>query len=447
LDHLRHSAITRRAWLVALTLCCAAGLGCADTFRLPNPAAGGASSATTALNGFDDAFEAFAIRFLPNQYGARYLRARAQIGESALVPSRIFDDTTIWDRLTVSRRVLYVAGAPTADGRYALEPLALPTRIQRTGETRHRITLERTGSDAYRWDTHVDIGVGSLRSDDVAAALEALLAAPEGRAERAVRADYRGAFPRTTAAFGRGFSLDSVSIVPGAQGTTTVTLRFGFRPERMRPAFPLLADYLDKYLKPAKYHLVVSDYSAVPLFDVLGRDRSMTLRYRVQNGALVTLAGAPRPWPESLRLTADFSLKVKLFTIGVRHLVTDFEISNAHVAGGHERAWTVIARHEPEWDLPLFTERLIRAPLRKPFEGEGALFSMTVRDADGASGQALFQRDTRLAVQESAIMRFIGSLASHVVGELDDRVEVDEHRFLREGFVALQADARALRSR
>jgi hypothetical protein len=339
------------------------------------------------------------------------------------------------------------AGAPRPGGRYLLEPQALPSSIQRVGETRHRITLERTGDDAYRWDTHVDIGTGRLRGDDVAAALRALLAAPDGRTEHAIRADYRGAFPRASAAFGRGFSLDSIGIAPGAFATTTVTLRFGFRPERMRPAFPLLADYLDKYLKPAKYHLVVTDRGGAPLFDVLGRDRTITLRYRLHGDTLVALAGRPQPWPDSLRLTADVSLKVKLFTVGFRQLVTDFVISDAVVGGAREHAWTVVARREPEWDLPLFTERLIRAPLRKPFEGAGALFSMTVRDGDGSGSQSLFQRDTRLEVQESAIMRFLGSLASHVVGELDARVEVDEHRFLREGFLALQADARALHPR
>ena len=43
-------------------------------------------------------------------------------------------------------------------------------------------------------------------------------------------------------------------------------------------------------------------------------------------------------------------------------------------------------------------------------------------------------------------MRFIGSLASHALGDLDVRVEAEEDRFLRDGFVALQADL-ARRSR
>jgi hypothetical protein len=112
---------------------------------------------------------------------------------------------------------------------------------------------------------------------------------------------------------------------------------------------------------------------------------------------------------------------------------------------GHDRSWTVVAQREPSWDLPMLTERLLRAPLHRPFEGAGSLFRMSVRDSGGA--QSLFARRTRLDVQESAIMRFVGSLASHAVGDLNDKVEIEEDRFLRDGFVALQADTRALAGR
>jgi hypothetical protein len=56
-------------------------------------------------------------------------------------------------------------------------------------------------------------------------------------------------------------------------------------------------------------------------------------------------------------------------------------------------------------------------------------------------------RRTRLDVQESAIMRFMGSLAAHAIGDLDARVEAEEDRFLRDGFAALAADLRSLAPR
>jgi hypothetical protein len=206
----------------------------------------------------------------------------------------------------------------------------------------------------------------------------------------------------------------------------------------MRPAYPALAGYLDKYLGPAKYHFALADRAGVPLFDVAGRDRAVTIRYRLQQGKLTSLSGPPKPWPDSLQLMADVSLKVKIFTVGFHSLLTDFVIAN----GGHDRGWTVVAQHEPKWDLPFVTERLIRSPLHRPFEGAGALFRLSVRDSAGMP--SVVARRARLDVQESPIMRFIGSLASHALGDLDTKVEVEEDRFIRETFTALQADLHAL---
>jgi hypothetical protein len=164
----------------------------------------------------------------------------------------------------------------------------------------------------------------------------------------------------------------------------------------------------------------------------------VTLRYRLQQGKLTTLSGPPKPWPDTVQLTSDVSLKVKIFTVGFHSLLTDFIIDNT----GRDRGWTIIAQHEPKWDLPFVTERLIRSPLRRPFEDGGAYFHVGVSDSVGA--QSAFLRHARLDVQESAIMRFIGSLASHALGDLDAKVEVEEDRFIRDMFTALQSDLRVL---
>jgi hypothetical protein len=149
---------------------------------------------------------------------------------------------------------------------------------------------------------------------------------------------------------------------------------------------------------------------------------------------LASLFGPPKPWPDTLRLTSDVLVKVKLFTVGFHQLVTDFVISNV----GHERAFTIIAQREPGWDLPLVTERLMRSPLHRPFLGQGSLFQLSVRDSAG--GQSVFARRTRFDVQESTIARFLGSLGGRMLSDLDGRVEADEDRFLRDGFVAMQVD-------
>ncbi len=415
-----------------LVLCIAGAIalvgGCAETFKTiaTNPA--------VSVSQADQLFTAVAMRFDQVEIGPRYDFSRIKLAQSALVPSRIFDDTLVWEsRPTPTVRLLVVSGDATG-GHYRIERERTLSAASRLGDTRHTIALERIAPDAYRWETNVDLAVGTITSEGVASMVSALFRSPEGRTDREVRDDYAAAFPRASAAFGRGFAVDSLRILPGALGTTNVALSLGFHPETMRAAFPAFASYLDKYLGPAKYRALVTDPAGSPLMEIAGRDRMMTVRYRLLRGRLVSLLGNPQPWPDTLRLDADVSLKVKLFTVGFHKLKTDFAIASS----GHESSWTVVAQREPEWDLPLITERLIRSPLRRPFQGAGSMFRVSVRDSAGT--QTLFTRHGRLEVQESTIMRFLGSLASHMLGDLDKRVEADEDRFIRDGFRALAAD-------
>jgi hypothetical protein len=406
---------------------------CSDTLR-----GVGATPAAAQANA-EQLFGSVADRFDQVELSPRYNVARLKLAESALVPSRVYDDTVVWGaRMSPGVRVLYLSGEMGDDGRYRLEPRPVLTPATRPGETRHTIALERLAPSVYRWDTNVQFAVGAIQADGVAALISDLLAAPEGRTERQLRDELHAAFPRAAAAVGRGFSIDSLRVAPGALGTTNVAVTIGFRPDEMRAAFPKLASYLDKYLGPAKYHLTLSDHSGAPLMELAGRNRSATLRYRLRNGKLATLLGPPRDWPDSLLLTTDLSVKVKLFTVGFHRLVTDFVVSRAP----HERAWTIVAQHEPDWDLPLITERLIRTPLHRPFEGAGSLFRVAVRDSAGE--QTLITRRSRLDVQESSIVRFVGSLTSHMIGELDANVEVEENRFIHDAFAGLVADVRAM---
>lgn len=426
----------RRDFFFAASVIIGAGTtACSDTLRAVGPSPAVAESNASQL------FDAVVTRFTQVELSPRYDTARVRLAQHALVPSRVFDDSLVWISLpSPDIRLLYVSGT-MVNGRYRLEPRPLLTPAERPGDTRHMVVLERLAPSVFRWDTRVDHAVGSISAEEVSILLSKLFSAPEGRTERELRDDYRSALPRATAVFGRGFTVDSLHVAPSASGATSVAITASFRPELMRPIYPALSAYLDKYLGPAKYHFLLSDHAGVPLLDVAGEKRSMTVRYRVQQGQLVSLYGPARPWSDSLVLTSDLTLKVKHLTIGFRRLVTDFVISNT----GHDRSWTVVAQREPEWDLPLITERLLRAPLHRPFEGAGSLLRLSVHDSVGT--QTLVIRRTRLDVQESAIMRFVGSLIGHAVGDLDERVELEEDRFLRDGFVALQADVRALARR
>ena len=410
-------------------------MACADSFRSAGP------SPAVAERRADELFGAFASRFSSVERSRKYDAARVRLAKSALVPSRVFNDTTVWSaQPSGSTRLLLIQGA-YRNARYQLDAHPGLAAITRPADSRHSIQLERVDESSYRWETKVEFGIGTVSAEDVGALFSTVLRSADGRDDRDLRVDYRGAFPHAAAAFGRGFSIDSLRAVPTGPGTTSVTLVLGFHPERMRPAFPALADYVDKYLRPAKYRLTLIDRSAAVMFDVIGADRRLTIKYRLQRGKLVSLYGPPRPMPDTLQLHADASIKVKMFTVGFHNLVSDFTITRTP----RERAWTIVSQREPEWDLPLATEHLIRSPLRRPFEGSGALFRLGVRDSAG--GQTLLTRQARLSVQESAIMRFIGALGAHATSELADQVERERDRFLCEAFAALREDigAQAIR--
>jgi hypothetical protein len=409
--------------------------GCSDSMR-----ALGSTPAQAEAHA-DQLFEAVNARFTNVEMSPKYDAIRTKLAQAAFVPSRIFDDTSVWEaRPSPNVRHAYVIGT-AVDGRYRMDTRAALVTPAKPGDSRHLVALEQLGGGTYRWDTKVDMALGTVTAEEFGMLFTALFRAAEGRTEREVRDDYRSSFPRSTAVFGRGFSIDSLRVTPGAAGTTSVTMTVAFHPELMRAAYPGLADYIDKYLGPAKYHFALADKSGVALFDAVGRDRAVTVRYRVQQGKLTSLFGPPRPWADTLQLTSDVSLKVKMFTVGFHNMLMDFVITNS----GHDRGWAFIGQHEPNWDLPLITERLIKSPLRRPFEGQGTLFRLSVRDSVGA--QTLFTRRTRLDLQENSVMRFLGSLGSRAVGDLDGKVEIDEHKFWHDGFTAMEADLRALAPR
>jgi len=432
LHNTRLPAVTLGALLVfapALT-------GCGDSLRSIGPTPANAAANADAL------FAAIETRFTNVELAPRYYAAKQRIGEQALTPSRVFDDTSVWVAEPSSTLRVFYASGDWVNGHYRMELRPSLTPVGRPGEARHTITLEQLAPSLYRWRTDVELGLGTASAPEMSNLISSMFRAADGRSERELRTEYATLLPHATAAFGHGFTIDSLRTTPGLNGTTAVLLTVGFNPDAMRGAYPALAKYLDKYLGPAKYHATLADRAGAVLLDVVGHDRQMTLHYRVQHGTgVVSLAGAPRPWPDTLVFTADVSVKVKIFTVGFRHLVTSFVITNEP----HERSVTFVAQREPDWDLPLFTERLIRSALHRPFMGDGAMFSLGVRDAGGA-GQTLLERRARLDVQESALVRFLGSLAAHAVGDLDAKVEAEEDRFIRDGFAALREDLATVRA-
>ncbi|HEY8176829.1 MAG TPA: hypothetical protein VIF32_14100, partial [Gemmatimonadaceae bacterium] len=257
--------------------------------------------------------------------------------------------------------------------------------------------------------------------------------------ERDVRADYRAAVPLTSAALGQLFTVDSIRTTHLVDRSTIATFAVSMRPAEIERRFPNFARYLRSYAQTARMRWTLTDRGGGTFMDVSATDGRILLRVRTLAGSLVPLAGIARAMPDSLALNGEFTMKVRRFTMGFH----DYHAELAIIRSEHELAWSIVTRREPQWVLPLITERLLRTPLRRPFQGNGSLFRIGVRD-DSTGGQSILHRRMHLEVQESTILRFIGRLGSIAVSDYAGRAEREQNAFLREVFNALVSDARNL---
>lgn len=392
------------------------------------------ASAEAARRNVDNAFAAFAYRFHNVQRDARFAAARPRMAKYALIPSRIFNDTSIWTgRDNDSTRSLHL-NASFVNNRYTFVSRPAAAYPARVGDQRHIMLLTSLGQDTYAWTTIVDHGIGPVRAPQVANAIGTTLTAFEGRRDAELLADARTAFPRTAAHLGRILTLDSLRSTPQSDGATAFAMHLTLAPDGVRDVLPFFAAYLDKYLVPTVYRVQLTDRQGAQYLDLAQRDARIVVRLRARQGRLVALAGAPRPIPDSLRIHLDVSMKYKLFRVGFTDLVGDFTIER----GEHERAWMMRFREEPDWHFPLAVDKLIKTPLRRPFEGTGTELRMGVRDDLGS--QAMSVRQARTVVRESAIMRWLGGLGSSAFGDFEGRSELEENRFLADLFGALRKD-------
>ena len=233
---------------------------------------------------------------------------------------------------------------------------------------------------------------------------------------------------------GELFTLDTVAVSALSDGSKSVMARVTMDPRRIEKARPNFAKYLQKYVEPARYRIRLHDGAGVVWFDAAGSDNRFTVAYRVRNGEIVAGVGNARPMPDSLKITVDFSAKFMIFRVGVSKLVGDF----VFVQSDDEQGWKMRFRREPEWHLPLAVNHLIRTSLRHPFEGDGITFRISVRDRVGP--QTLLSREAGVAVQESAIVRWLGGLGSSAMSDFAGKAEAEENRYVYEVISALRLD-------
>lgn len=394
----------------------------------------GTSSGSRSRSHAEELFSSFTLRVTDPIRDMKYDSARVRIASHAVVPSRLWRDTSVWTQMTDSARQLLLHGhfrgsQYVTEAAYFVPP---PTRL---AEARHVIRLSRLSSDEFRWDTDVPFAIGTVKASDIGAMFAAIFASAEGRSEAGVRDDYRSALPKASAIAGQMFRVDSIRPVHHPDRSTTALFAVSVTPQGIEQQYPALAKYLRRYVHTARMRLSLVDSSGASYWELGLTNGQLSMRVRTAGGRMLALQGAPRLMPDSLTLAADVSVKVSRFTVGVRSYRGAFRV----VTSDRERAWEIVSRREPDWVLPLFTRQLLRTPLRRPFQGEGAMFRIGVRDSAGA--QSLLYRTLRLEVQESAILRFIARLGAIAMSDYSGAVEREEMAWLRQLFTAMLADA------
>ncbi|MCC6244287.1 MAG: hypothetical protein IT353_15705 [Gemmatimonadaceae bacterium] len=395
----------------------------------PDPA-----SARTAADALVGAFE---DRFTNVVRDRKFANARMRMARYALAPSKVANDTAVWSSmrstLNGAERDLQVVGARRGNQFLFTSVRDVPA-VARTGDSRHTIALSQLSTNGeWQWTTVVENAVGSLPVQRVDLLFRSLFAAVE-RNSTAIRADYHRTMPRATTAMGRLLLMDSILTTPQSDGSHVVTLHMVFTPERLSASFPAFAKFVKSYVGPARYRFQLRDRAGGEWFDISGAKSRVVLRFRSQRGVLQPLVGAARAMPDTLALHVEGFAKLGLFTVGATELVGEF----VHVSTSTTREWAMRFTREPKWHLPLIGERLLRSPLRRPFAGGGVVFRIGF--AQAPSGQTLFGRTAKLAVQESAIMRFLGNLGFTAMSDFAGTVEEEENRFFAELFVAMRAD-------
>lgn len=419
--------LLRRFAPAAVVLTCTACGGGAPTAFGPSPAAARAT-ANEFLGGI-------AVRFENVQRTPRFVVAREKLSRSALNPSYLVRDEAVWTSGTADgARYLEIEARPAAGGRYLFTPRSGAPAPDRPGEGRHVMRLAPVGDGVYQWNTMVEHAVGDVRAHDVAAVTTAALARLERPAPQ-LRQELAATLPRTSAALGRLFSLDSVRSTPVGDGSTRLDLRFGLHPDRLQAAgMPAFAGYVRKYLAVSKLAAEVGDGRGARWLDARAQGGAITVRLRLRDGHLLTLDGPARTMPAASELRTNTVTKFSIFEVGATNLVGDLST----LRGAHERGWRVRWRRAPSWKIPLGVRHLINGSLNRPFAGDGMQMSIVLRDAEGA--QTLLTRRFDVAVQESAIVRWFGNLGSKAMSDLAGRAEAEEDRFIAEALRAMSAD-------
>jgi len=386
----------------------------------------------------EEFFYSVGSRFTNIQRPARIIHARAQFGHYALTPSGIYNDTTIWLAIGPDSARLFGDEGVFSVDRYIVNAKLTTTAPDALTESREIVRLRKLTDNEYEWFTNVDVALGRIQAKNIDDVLAAGLVGGEGKSPAAIRADYNSSFPRTVAALGRLFTMDTLKATPDGEGATTYELAIRLTPEILKATMPHYAAYIDKYISKGKYRITLTDKTGMRWFDAWAANYYMHFKVRSKGGHFAPFEGPVRPMPEALTIQLDMSMKIALFTVGWTEMMGDFEFINTP----HERGWLMRFAKEPNWTLPPTIGSILRGPLRRPFQGTGIPIRISIRDTPGA--QTLLNRRLALIVQESGVLRFLNRLSGTAVGDFLGPSEREANRFNADAFRALRQDVAAI---
>jgi hypothetical protein len=417
--------VLRRSTIVAASLAAAA---CAGV-----PASLGSTPAEARVAS-DQLLGGIARRFDLPLRDPRVVTSRRLITRNLLTPSRAFPDSSAWFAFPSSseRRTGWL-GAYT-NGRIRMSPNLGDSRPSLAGETRHWFRLRKLGDDEFHWTERTLYGVGDIAPATIAALFTAWIAGGERGDSAAARGERRTQYPRSTTEWGRVFRVASSHATRDGSGAWIQRHVVVLNAKTAEVTYPALAKWLRDYVTPMQARARLHDGTRTWL-DVTVRNDSLGVLLRSRDGRLVPLGGGDAPLPAVVTLEVDLTVKLLLFRLGFRSLRAHFITVN----DAQQRGWSLRFTEEPDWQLPPLTARMLRAPLRRPFAGDGALFRIVARRA-GDDPQAYLARAVELTVQESTILRFVSRIAAGGISGFVEGADRELNAFFAAGFGALARD-------
>ena len=382
--------------------------------------------------------EALAGRFGPIDREAGFAALRPKLNRASFVPSRAFDDRTVWTQWEGDWRALEFIGFSSGSA-YRVGVRANAPRPSAPGEYWNRVRLQRIGEGRFEWAVSEELAVGPVRPSDLARAVDTLFRGAERATDTSARAAIAEAFPRTSARLGLLLHIERLALQPDAGGATTLHLAVRLTPAGIRGFAPRGADYLEKYLRPIRaFGALVDSQRTATWWTLEAADHLWTVQLRIRDGSLVPLNGpADRRLPGRLRAQARLATRMGRFGVGAQGISAD--VSLTRTPG--EQGLSAKFLEEPEWQLPFLVETLLNSPLRFPFEAPGSQIDWAARETpDGTLLTGFY----RARVRETWILRWLGGMMGNAVTEFRSGAEVEIDRYIRECLLALRDDLVAL---